>query len=229
MALELQTLDLGINCHNNHIGNRYTNRRYVWEKEKGYSQIQCAGSSLRLSLTWSLGSSTYCVRTDDSTFYPTLANKSNSITAYPKLNFIVVVNPNSGPGSEPLPDGNYTREIPRLNAHANVRTVGYVSTNYGKRDLKTMVKDVDVYSAWAEHALTMHGIFLDETPSLYDLSAASAYEQLATEIRTVSGLGPDPLVSILVKFRLGPGRCVVCLLMQHRSSIILARYRMLGT
>lgn len=112
----------------------------------------------------------------------------------------MVVNPNSGPGSTPLPDGNYTREIPRLNSHANVRTIGYVSTNYGKRDLKTMIKDVNVYSGWAEHALMMHGIFLDETPSLYDFSAASAYEQLATQIRSVSGFGVNPLVSNSVTF-----------------------------
>lgn len=111
-----------------------------------------------------------------------------------------MVNPNSGPGPEPIPDGNYTREVPRLNSYTNVRTVGYVATNYGKRDLKNMTKDVDVYSTWADHALMMHGIFLDETPSLYDFSAVRAYEQIATGIRSASGFGPSPLVSILDTF-----------------------------
>ena len=61
--------------------------------------------------------------------------------------------------------------------------------------MDTMIKDVDVYSAWAEHALMMDGIFLDETPSQYDFSAVRTYEQMATKIRSSTGFGPNPLVS----------------------------------
>lgn len=94
-----------------------------------------------------------------------------------------------------MPDANYTREIPRLNSHSNVQTVGYISTGYGMRDLKPMLRDVDVYSNWSSHSLGMNGIFLDETPTQYNFTTVRAYEQIATKIRSASGLGSDSLVS----------------------------------
>ncbi|KAG9243218.1 Spherulation-specific family 4 [Calycina marina] len=117
-----------------------------------------------------------------------------AIASHPKLQFIVVVNPHNGPGAGSLPDGNYTREIPRLNSHANVQTAGYVSTDYGKRDTKLMLKDVDVYSNWSSHSLGMDGIFLDEVPTQYNFSTVRAYEQVSLEIRSAPGLGPDSLI-----------------------------------
>ena len=99
-----------------------------------------------------------------------------------------------------MPDGNYTREISRLNAHANVRTVGYVSTNYAKRDPKAMSRDLNVYSAWADEDIGMHGIFLDETPALYDGISVGVLENVAREIRAAPGLGPNPMVRSLIIF-----------------------------
>ena len=121
-----------------------------------------------------------------------------SIESHPDLNFTIVVNPASGPGSGSGPDANYTREIPRLNAHANVRTVGYVSTDYTKRDIGSILNDITVYSGWSENAtvnaLGMRGIFLDETPSQYDEASAGFFETIAASIRSATGLGEDPLV-----------------------------------
>lgn len=111
----------------------------------------------------------------------------------------MVVNPASGPGTGSGPDGNYTREIPRLNAYANVRTVGYVSTDYTKRDLEAILRDIRVYSAWSENAtvanLGMEGIFLDETPSQFDGASARYLETVGTGIRSSTGFGSNPLVS----------------------------------
>jgi hypothetical protein len=110
----------------------------------------------------------------------------------------VVINPGNGPGPGPLPDANYTREIPRLNAKANVRTVGYVSTVYTTRDVKAVMKDINVYSAWADHGLGMQGIFLDETPGVWEDDSGSFLENVASSIRSAVGLGAEPLVSICI-------------------------------
>jgi len=121
------------------------------------------------------------------------------ISGHPRLEFTIVVNPASGPGTGSGPDGNYTREIPRLNAFANVRTVGYVSTNYTNRDLDSILGDISTYSAWSENAtagnLSMHGIFLDETPAIFNDASASVLETISTRIMASPGLGNQPLVS----------------------------------
>jgi hypothetical protein len=121
------------------------------------------------------------------------------ITSYPSLNFTVVVNPASGPGMGAGPDGNYTREIPKLNAYGNVRTVGYVSTDYTKRNLRLVLQEIGTYSAWSENitapGLGMNGIFLDETPSQYDDASAEFFETIESAVRSSEGLGINPLVS----------------------------------
>lgn len=121
-----------------------------------------------------------------------------AITAHPTLNFIVIVNPASGPGTGSGPDGNYTRELPRLNVHPNVQTVGYVSTDYTKRDLRAILRDIKVYSAWSENAtvanLGMEGIFLDETPSQFDGASAQYLETTAAGIRSSTGFGSNPMI-----------------------------------
>lgn len=120
------------------------------------------------------------------------------IINHPALNFTVIVNPASGPGSSSTPDANYTREIPRLNAYANVRTVGYVSTAYAERDLEAILRDIDVYSAWPEVAtadLGVQGIFLDETPAQYNDASADSLETIAAHVKSAAGFGRNPLVS----------------------------------
>jgi Spherulation-specific family 4 len=121
------------------------------------------------------------------------------IANHPSLNFTIVVNPSSGPGNGAGPDANYTREIPRLNGYANVRTFGYVSTNYAKRDLSMVLRDISTYSAWSENStfpgLGMHGIFFDETSSQYEPANAQFFETIASAVRSETGLGSNPLVS----------------------------------
>jgi len=121
-----------------------------------------------------------------------------AIESHPELNFTIVVNPASGPGAGSGPDANYTREIPRLNAHANARAVGYVSTDYSKRDINAVLNDIAVYSGWSENAtvngLGVRGIFLDETPSQYDAASAEFFETIAASIRSAPGLGDHPLI-----------------------------------
>ncbi|KAL5001215.1 Spherulation-specific family 4 [Aspergillus recurvatus] len=122
----------------------------------------------------------------------------NVITEHPDVNFTVVVNPGSGPGPNPLPDGNYTQEIPRLTAHDNVRVLGYVATTYAKRNISSVRNDIETYAAWptvsANPKLAVRGIFFDETPQQYNASDLAYLEELTSVVRNTPGLGPDHFV-----------------------------------
>ncbi|RKF74327.1 spherulin domain protein [Golovinomyces cichoracearum] len=138
-----------------------------------------------------------------------------AIRNYESLNFIVVLNPENGPGRQnhshnhhgdeektnSIPDSNYIREIPKLNSFANVQTVGYVSTNWAKRDLELVLGDVTIYSNWSKKHrnesipdLGVRGIFLDETLGCYTDSGAQFFKQLALFIRSEEIFGPNSLV-----------------------------------
>ncbi|KAL4882771.1 cell surface spherulin 4-like protein [Aspergillus karnatakaensis] len=122
----------------------------------------------------------------------------NVISAHPDVNFTIVVNPGNGPGPNPLPDGNYTREVPKLAAHGNVRLLGYVHTTYARRNISLVRRDIETYAAWpttgADPNLAVRGIFFDETPQRYDAADFAYLEELASLVRTTPGLGPDNFV-----------------------------------
>jgi hypothetical protein len=69
-----------------------------------------------------------------------------------------------------LPDDVYANEITRLNGYSNVRTIGYVPINYGRRSIQKTHADIDKYSSWGKQNvnLAMQGIFLDESPQVAD-------------------------------------------------------------
>ncbi|KAL2829740.1 Spherulation-specific family 4 [Aspergillus cavernicola] len=122
----------------------------------------------------------------------------NVISAHPDVNFTVVVNPGSGPGPSPLPDGNYTKEVPKLAAHDNVRLLGYVATTYAKRNISLVRKEIETYAAWStisgDPNLAVRGIFFDETPQQYDAGDLVYLEELTSIVRRTPGLGPDNFV-----------------------------------
>lgn len=149
-----------------------------------------------------MGTTLLSVSRPPSQIYPT---KIPRIIKHPTLKFTVVVNPNSGPGDGPTPDENYSREIPRLNSFSNVRVVGYVSTSWTNRDLSLALRDISTYSGWASNdavpGLGIQGIFLDETPSAYNIKAAMYLDKIASAIKRDTGFGLDPLVSFQTPFR----------------------------
>ncbi|KAF2009891.1 hypothetical protein BU24DRAFT_357522 [Aaosphaeria arxii CBS 175.79] len=89
--------------------------------------------------------------------------------AHPDVEFTVVVNPCSGPCNGSLPDATYLSEIPKLRTFENIRTLGYVATNYTTKDLSQVLSEIDTYANWPKTAnntkLKVDGIFFDETPS----------------------------------------------------------------
>ncbi|KAF2788862.1 hypothetical protein K505DRAFT_285346 [Melanomma pulvis-pyrius CBS 109.77] len=111
------------------------------------------------------------------------------IAEHPTLEFIVILNPNSGPGAPPWwPNADYVREIPKLNAQHNVQTLGYVATNYCQRPMADVLGDVATYAGWSKSfetsGLGVQGIFFDETPNLFS-------EQVKIYLDTITKLVKD--------------------------------------
>ncbi|KAJ5801213.1 CAZyme family GH135 [Penicillium psychrosexuale] len=122
----------------------------------------------------------------------------NVISAHPDVNFTVVINPGNGPGPDSLPDGNYTREIPKLTAYDNVRVLGYVYTSYGKRNASEVRKDIQTYADWPTNSsdpnLAVRGIFFDETPQQYEAQTLTYLQGLTDFVKGLKALGPDQFV-----------------------------------
>ncbi|KAM3424845.1 hypothetical protein BST61_g6823 [Cercospora zeina] len=86
------------------------------------------------------------------------------------LDFLVIINPDSGPGGmNTAPGAEFSPGIEKLNNYSNVQTVGYVHTGYGTRPVMEIVQDIKTYARWSEihSSLAMHGIFFDEAASEY--------------------------------------------------------------
>ncbi|KAK0644388.1 Spherulation-specific family 4 [Cercophora newfieldiana] len=88
--------------------------------------------------------------------------------SYPTQGFVVVVNPDNGPGSSPAPDCNYLRALLELSSLANVTILGYIFCSYGDRPLIEIEAEIRVYRDWGSPpsgALRIDGVFVDEVPS----------------------------------------------------------------
>ncbi|KAF1971520.1 hypothetical protein BU23DRAFT_536734 [Bimuria novae-zelandiae CBS 107.79] len=105
----------------------------------------------------------------------------------PTLNFNVILNPCSGPCMGSLPEAPYISEIPRLRDYPNIKTLGYVATNYTNKNVDSVVAEIRQWDSWPalmnDPRMAVDGIFFDEIPGLYHwqkhdyLSAATAAVQ----------------------------------------------------
>jgi hypothetical protein len=114
------------------------------------------------------------------------------------LNFIVIVNVDSGPGDIAGPNEDFIPGIQRLNAYDNVQTVGYVRTGYGNRPVQSIKDDVKTYGRWSklESNLTMHGIFFDEVPGDYEPGLAEMLTEINMFAKNATGIGGKRTVSV---------------------------------
>ncbi|KAK4223257.1 Spherulin-4 [Podospora fimiseda] len=92
----------------------------------------------------------------------------SSVSKHPNQDFLVVVNPDNGPGPGDLPDTNYISVLKTLSLLPNVKLLGYVHCTYGQRPQEEIIPDITSYKNW--HTITsgnicIDGIFFDETPS----------------------------------------------------------------
>ncbi|KAH8881304.1 hypothetical protein GQ53DRAFT_832494 [Thozetella sp. PMI_491] len=100
----------------------------------------------------------------------------NAITAGCSVAWQIIVDPNNGPGNG-LSDPNYRFGVAQLNSYPNVRTVGYVRTGFGQRNVSDILADVTTWATWTGNR-SVSGIFLDETTT-------ATNQQNVTNLRTV--------------------------------------------
>ncbi|EAW34925.1 hypothetical protein L8106_04054 [Lyngbya sp. PCC 8106] len=96
--------------------------------------------------------------------YPTWYNQDTYfwpevVKTAKKVPTTVIINPNNGPGGGP-PNQDYTKGLEDLRK-ANMNILGYVATNYGKRNIAEVKADIDLYNT----DYNLEGIFLDEAAS----------------------------------------------------------------
>jgi hypothetical protein len=127
---------------------------------------------------------------------------SHRLEIHPTLNFTVIINPNSGPGTNQFPDADYTAAVEKLSTYDNALMVGYVRTGYATRNISTVIAEVDTYAGWSSDssALTMHGIFFDEAPYVYSEQAVDFMHTINQVVKNSTSLHEPKLVSAPLSF-----------------------------
>ncbi|KAM0805439.1 Spherulation-specific family 4 [Usnea florida] len=118
---------------------------------------------------------------------PDWNNAIAAIDAYPSVQWQVIINPNSGPGTTMSYPSNpdYLAGIAQMNSKPNVQTLGYVDTGAGtKKSTQAVESEVAVYASWASYTgadIAIRGIYFDDVSnqddqSVYDyMSAITTY------------------------------------------------------
>ncbi len=103
--------------------------------------------------------------------------------SHPRVPVWAIVNPDSGPGKEV--DANYVKAIDRLHG-AGIVTLGYVSTEYGKRGPQAVRDDL---GTWQKLYPKIQGVFFDEM--LYEDTPAAVVQQKSyRQFATQKGMWP---------------------------------------
>ncbi|PSN60636.1 hypothetical protein BS50DRAFT_604619 [Corynespora cassiicola Philippines] len=109
------------------------------------------------------------------------------------LNITVVVNPCSGPCLTGLPEAPYRTEIPKLKTYPNIRTLGYVATNWANKPIADLLSEIRRYAEWAaimnDPSMAVDGIFFDETPGPYQWQSHDYLKVATDEVKGSQGLG----------------------------------------
>ncbi len=97
--------------------------------------------------------------------------------SYPDIDFVVIINPNNGDFDFSKP--NFAKMIQRLH-DANITTIGYIYTKYGKRALSKVKESVEKWNRFYKK-FGIEGIFIDEVNS--SLEMKKYYETIAQHIK----------------------------------------------
>ena len=115
-----------------------------------------------------------------------------SISANPAINFSIIINPDSGPGSKAYPDSNYIAAISQLNSYHNTQLLGYVHSSNGQRSLSSVEADINTYRNWASYKgddIHLDGIFLDEAPAEYSSTTLNYMRAVYQYVKNTTGKG----------------------------------------
>lgn len=114
----------------------------------------------------------------------------NAVRNYPSLQFQIVLNPSTGPGSSSSVgyDPNWINGTSRLNSFHNVQTLGYVHLFNGTETVQDVETNITTWASWASYSeaddIAVRGVFFDEAPA-----ADTSYMQVLTEF-AYAQLGP---------------------------------------
>jgi hypothetical protein len=100
--------------------------------------------------------------------------------AAPDVEITAIINPHNGPDSGP-PNSDYQKGLADL-AAAGIKIVGYIHTDYGRRDLQDVARDIHLYARY----FGVEGIFVDEIATSLDCFAYN--QQVAKTIKIDAGL-----------------------------------------
>ena len=103
--------------------------------------------------------------------YPTTPDWVNNLIG---IQGFVIINPNSGPGSNSNPD--YAKQT-KVTQEAGTLVLGYVHTSWGTISNSTVEKEVDDYYNW----YGVNGIFFDEAST--DSSYIGYYQSLYNYVK----------------------------------------------
>lgn len=92
---------------------------------------------------------------------PEWATVESSVVQYPNMDFIFIINPDSGPGPA-TPEQAFVTGVTKLKSYNNVKVIGYINTFKATRDQGDVENDVTLYAGWDE-AARVQGVFFDNT------------------------------------------------------------------
>jgi hypothetical protein len=91
------------------------------------------------------------------------------------------------------PEQAYLDEMPKLRNYPNIRSLGYVATNYTNRAIEDVMLEIRTYAEWPrilnDDRIGVDGIFFDETPGTYDWRWEEYLRILKDEVKGNEGLG----------------------------------------
>lgn len=122
---------------------------------------------------------------------------TTSISANPDVNFQIIINYDSGPGTDQYPDATYIAAIAGLNSFANVQNICYVHTSWANRDISQVETDVSLCAGWASYPdadIHMDGIFFDEAVAEYNDTTAEYMNSITSYAKDLLGTSRDTIV-----------------------------------
>jgi hypothetical protein len=83
--------------------------------------------------------------------------------------------------------------MPNLKNYTNIRTLGYVATNYTNKPIDEVIIEIETYAHWTtilnDSRMAVNGIFFDETPGAYDWRKYDYLARAQDEVKGAEGLG----------------------------------------
>ncbi|KAK4695269.1 hypothetical protein P7C71_g2461, partial [Lecanoromycetidae sp. Uapishka_2] len=124
------------------------------------------------------------------------SNVTAAIAANPHVDWQIIINPNSGPGTYP-PDANYIAGVSKINSYPNAVTLGYVDTGFTQISYSTLESQVDTWANWSTYTaanIAIHGIFFDDVSDDASSSSYNYYQQAAAYAHSTMPSKPAPVV-----------------------------------